>query len=138
MPLTPRTRSVAVPPPTLSVASSFARSCEPLRPKPPAGSLQLQFLSSAPRPSLREPVDEIGSPQPRQRSRSRPENPLRRYRQMGRRCEIQNSSDIADVVAGVFGELGGGDETDKVDHALEIGRARLGEVPTQVLAAQTD
>src|SRR6476469_5726964 len=41
-------------------------------------------------------------------------------------------------MTGVLGELGGSDESDQIDHALEIGRAWLGEVSTQMLSAQSD
>ena len=57
---------------------------------------------------------------------------------MRRRSEIQDAGDVADVVARILCELGGCDETNEVDHALEIRCARLGEVSAQVLATQSD
>ena len=41
-------------------------------------------------------------------------------------------------MTGILGELGGGDQSNQVDHALKVGSAGLGEIPAQMLSAQAD
>src|SRR6266404_4518953 len=57
---------------------------------------------------------------------------------MRRRCKLENSRDIADVVTRIICQFGGGDEAHEIDDALEIWRARLGEVSAEMLAAQSN
>jgi len=57
---------------------------------------------------------------------------------MRRGCETQHERDVADVVAGVLGQLGGRDQAHEVDHALEVGREIGGEGAAQVFARDAD
>src|SRR2546423_707059 len=57
---------------------------------------------------------------------------------MGRRCEVQDARDVPYVVPGILGELRGRYQAHEINHALQIRRARLGEVAAQMLAAQAD
>ena len=96
------------------------------------------LLRTAPGAPLREPVNEIGRPEPSERCRPGAEDPLRGDGQMRRRREVEDPRDVPDVVPRILGQLRRRNEANEIDDPLEIGSSRPREVSAQMLAAETD
>src|SRR5215212_4290414 len=69
--------------------------------------------------SLREPLNEIYSPQSRQGSGTSAKYPLRCHSEMRRRCEAEDARYIPHIEAGIFRQLGRSYHSYKVDHSLQ-------------------
>ena len=74
-----------------------------------------------------EPIHEIDGAQSRQRRSPRSDDTQGGARQMRRRREAKYVGDVAQVVAGILGQLGGGDDAHEIDDSLEVRPAAGGE-----------
>src|SRR5579883_1972217 len=90
--------------------------------------------ASAPPTADREAPNQVDGAEAGEGGRAQPNDALRGAREVGGGRESEHARDVAQVVAGVLGQLGGRDEPHEIDHALQVWRARGREGATQMLA----